>query len=68
MQENNVIFVATSPEDPIRSDLQRVDAHVIQQEEYEEITEITDGDLVHAVIMIPGQPDQPVVVDPSKPV
>jgi hypothetical protein len=33
MQEHNAVFVTTSPEDPIRSDLQRVDAHVIQPEE-----------------------------------
>lgn len=67
MQENNAVFVTTSPEDPIRSDLQRVDAHVIQPEEYEEIPEITDADLVHAVIRIPGQPDRPVVVGASQP-
>ena len=66
MQEHNVVFVTSSPEDPIRSDLHRVDAHVIQPEEYEEIREITDADLVHAVIRIPGQPDEPVVVDPSQ--
>jgi hypothetical protein len=66
MQENNAVFVITSAEDPIRSDLQRVDAHVIQPEEYEEIPEITDADLVHAVIKIPGQADQPVVIDPSQ--
>jgi hypothetical protein len=66
MQENNVVFVTSSPEDPIRSDLHRVDAHVIQPEEYEEIPEITDAELVHAVIRIPGQPDEPVVVDPSQ--
>jgi hypothetical protein len=67
MQKNNAVFVSTSPEDPIRSDLGRVDAHVIQPEEYEEIPEITDADLAHAVIRIPGQPDRPVVVDPSLP-
>ena len=67
MQENNAVFVTTSPEDPIRSDLQRMDAHVIQPEEYAEIPEITDADLVHAVIRIPGQPDRPVVVSASQP-
>jgi hypothetical protein len=50
MQESNYVFVATSPEDPIRSDLQHVDAHVIQPEEYAEIPEITDEDLARAVI------------------
>ena len=53
MQENNVVFVTSSPEDPIRSDLQRVDAHGIQPEEYKEIPEITDVDIVHEVIRIP---------------
>ncbi|WP_094510602.1 hypothetical protein [Synechococcus sp. MW101C3] len=66
MQENNAVFVTTSPEDPIRSNLQRVDAHVIQPEEYEVIPAITDADLVHAVNRTPGQPDQPVVVDLSQ--
>lgn len=66
MQEINTVFVATSPEDLIRSDLQHVDADVTQPEEYEEIPEITHAVLVHAVIRIPGQPDQPVVVDPSQ--
>jgi hypothetical protein len=66
MQENNAVFVTTSPEDPIRSDLQRVDAHVIQPEEYEEIPEITDADLAHAVIRIPGRPDQPFVANPTQ--
>ncbi len=64
MQENNVVIVTTSPEDPIHSDLQRVDAHVIQPEEYEEIPEITDADLLHAVIRRPGHADQPVVANP----
>ena len=67
MQENNAVFGTTSPEDPIRSDLQCVDAHVIQSEEYEEITEITDADLDHAAIRIPGQPDRPVVIGASQP-
>jgi hypothetical protein len=43
-----------------------VDAHVIQPEEYEEIPEITDADLAHAVIRIPGQPDQPFVANPTQ--
>jgi len=43
-----------------------VHAHVIQPEEYEAIPEITDSVLVHAVIMIPGHADPPVVVDPSQ--
>jgi len=64
MQENNFVFVSTSPEDPIRSDLLRVDAHVIQPEEYTEIPEITDEDLLHPVLRRPGQSDQPVVADP----
>jgi hypothetical protein len=49
----------TSPEDPIRSDLQRVDAHVIQPEEYAEIPEITDDHLARAVIQGPRMLDQP---------
>lgn len=65
MPENNFVTVVTSPEDPIHSDLQRVDAHVIQPEEYEEIPEITSANLVHAVIKRPGRPDQPVQDDAS---
>jgi hypothetical protein len=59
MQESNYVFAATSPEDPIRSDLPRVDAHVIQPEEYAEIPEITDDDLARAVIKGPRKLDQP---------
>lgn len=65
MPENNFVAVATSAEDPIHSDLQRVDAHVIQPEEYEEIPEITPANLIHAVIRRPGRPDQPVLDDAS---
>ena len=66
MNESNVVFPQTSPEGEIHSDLQRVDAHVIQPEEYEEIPEITEEDLTHAVIKRPGQPDQPFVAKPSQ--
>ena len=52
MQANDAVFMTTSPENHIPSDLQRVDAHVIQPEEYEEI---------------PGQQDRPVVVGASQP-
>lgn len=65
MPESNFVTVVTSADDPIHSDLQRVDAHVIQPEEYEEIPEITSADLVHAVIKRPGRPDQPVQDDSS---
>ena len=58
MSESNVVFSPTSTDGEIHSDLRRVDAHVIQPEEYEEIPEITEDDLVHAVIKLPGQPDQ----------
>jgi hypothetical protein len=59
MQESNFVFATTSPDDPIRSDLQRVDAHVIQPEEYAEIPEIADDDLARAVIKGPRKLDQP---------
>ena len=59
MQESNFVFVATSPEDPIRSDLQHVDGHVIQPEEYAEIPEITDADLARAVIKPPRKLEKP---------
>jgi hypothetical protein len=66
MSENSVVFSPTSPEGKIHSDLQRVDAHVIQPEEYEEIPEITEEDLTHAVIKRPGHPDQLFVAKPSQ--
>jgi hypothetical protein len=59
MQESNFVFVTTSPEDPIRSDLQQVDAHLIQPEEYDEIPEITDADLARAVIKPPCRLEKP---------
>jgi hypothetical protein len=43
-----------------------VDAHIIQPEEYEEIPEITEEDLTHAVIKRPGQPDQPFRNSPTQ--
>ena len=58
MSENNVVFSTTSTDGEIHSDLRRVDDHVIQPEEYEEIPEIMEDDLAHAVIKRPGQPDQ----------
>jgi hypothetical protein len=66
MNENNVVFSPTSTEGEIHSDLERVDAHIIQSEEYEEIPEITEEDLIHAVIKRPGQPDQPFVAKPTQ--
>ena len=59
-------FSPTSPEGRTHSDLQCVDAHVIQPKEYEEIPEITEEDLTHAVIKLPGQPNQPFVAKPSQ--
>jgi hypothetical protein len=59
MIESNVVSSLTSTEGEIHSDLQRVDAHIIQPEDYEEIPEITEEDLTHATIKRPGQPDQP---------
>lgn len=66
MNESNVVFSPTSAEGEIHSDLQRVDAYIIQPEEYEEIPEITEEDLTHAVIKRPGQPDQPFVAKPTQ--
>ncbi|MCT0213301.1 MULTISPECIES: hypothetical protein [unclassified Synechococcus] len=66
MNENNVVFSRTSTPGEIHSDLQRVDAHVIQPEEYEEIPEITEEDFAEAVIKLPGQPDQPFLINPPK--
>jgi hypothetical protein len=58
MIESNAVSSPSSPEGKIHSDLRRVDAHVIQPEEYEEIPEIAEEDLTLAVIKRPGQPDQ----------
>ena len=66
MIESNVVSSLTSSEGEIHSDLQRVDAHIIQPEEYEEIPEITEEDLTHAVIKRPGQPDQPFRNSPTQ--
>jgi hypothetical protein len=66
MSVNNVVFSPPPTEGEIHSDLQRVDAHIIQPEEYEEIPEITEEDLTHAVIKRPGQPDQPFVAQPNQ--
>lgn len=66
MNENNVVFSPTSTDGEIHSDLQRVDAHIIQPEEYEEIPEITEEDLTEAVIKRPGQPDQPFLATPTE--
>lgn len=65
MNENIVVFSLTSTDGEIHSDLQRMDAHVIQPEEYEEIPEITEEDLTQAVIKRPGQPDQPFLARPT---
>lgn len=40
----------------IRSDLARVDAHVIQPEEYEEIPELTEEDFARGVVHVGGKP------------
>jgi hypothetical protein len=66
MNESNVVFSPTPTEGEIHSDLQRVDAHIIQPEEYEEIPEITEEDLAEAVIKRPGQPDQPFLDAPNQ--
>ncbi|MCT0247380.1 hypothetical protein [Synechococcus sp. CS-205] len=66
MSENDFVFSPTSPEGEIHSDLPRVDSHVIQPEEYEEIPAITEEDLTHAVIKRPGQPDQPFLAKPNE--
>jgi hypothetical protein len=52
-------------EDDIHSDLQRLDAHVIQPEEYEEIPELSELDPAEAVIRRPGRPDQPFLPAPE---
>jgi hypothetical protein len=66
MSESSVVFPPTSPEGKIYSDLQRVDAHIIQPEEYEEIPEFTEEYLAEAVIKRPGQPDQPFRAKPTQ--
>jgi len=66
MNESNVVYSQTSPEGKIYSDLQRVDAHIIQPEEYEEIPAITEKDLTHAVIKRPSQSDQPFRAKPTQ--
>ena len=66
MSESNVVFSPTSSDGEIHSDLQRVDAHTIQPEEYEEIPEVTEEDLAEAVIKRPGQPDQPFLEAPTQ--
>ncbi|APD47811.1 hypothetical protein KQ302_07725 [Synechococcus sp. CS-602] len=66
MKESKIGFSPTSTKGEIHSDLQRVDAHVIQPEEYEEIPEITEEDLINAVIKRPGQPDQPYRAKPTQ--
>jgi hypothetical protein len=47
-----------SAEDDIHSDLQRLDAHVIQPEEYEEIPELSELDPAEAVIRRRSGADQ----------
>jgi hypothetical protein len=49
-KEGNAVFFPPSAEDDIHSDLQRLDAHAIQPEEYEEIPELSEMDLAEAVI------------------
>ncbi len=66
MTESNVVFSPSSNHGEIYSDLQRVDAHVIQAEEYDEIPEVTEADLANAVIKRPGQQDQPFAFQPAQ--
>lgn len=40
----------------LKSDLQRVDAHVVQPEEYKELPELTGGMLARAVVKKGGRP------------
>lgn len=47
-------MTAKSP--AIRSDLAKLDGHVVAAEEYEEIPELTDADLDAATLKIGGQP------------
>ncbi len=48
---------------PVKSDLARVDAHVIQPEEYEDIPELTDEMLARGVWKRGGRPiDNPMKV------
>jgi uncharacterized protein (DUF4415 family) len=46
---------------PVKSDLARVDAHVIQPDEYEEIPELTDEMLARGVWKRGGRPIPPPV-------
>jgi len=50
MNESNAVFSPPSAEADIHSGLQRLDAHVIQPEEYKEILELSELDLAEAVI------------------
>jgi hypothetical protein len=50
MNESNAVFSPSSAEADIHSGLQRLDAHVIQPEDYEEILELSELDLAEAVI------------------
>ncbi len=47
------------------SDLARVDAHVIQPEEYDELPELTDEMLTRAVVKKAGRP---ISANPRKPI
>jgi len=47
----------------IGSDLAKVDAHVIQPEEYEELPELTDEMMARAVFKVGGRP---VSINPRK--
>ena len=50
MNESNAVFSPPSAEADIHSGLQRLDAHVIQPEDYEESLELSELDLAEAVI------------------
>jgi len=65
MNEGNAVFSPPSAEADIHSGLQRLDAHVIQPEDYEDIPEYSELDLAEAVIRRPGRPDQPFLPAPE---
>jgi hypothetical protein len=67
MNESSAVFFPSFAEDDIHSDPQRLDAHVIQPEEYEDIPELSELDLEEAVIRRPGCPDQSFRLAPQSP-
>jgi len=59
MNESNAVFSPPSAEADIHSGLQRLDAHVIQPEQYEEIPELSELDLAEPVIRLSDRLNQP---------